>query len=135
MRSLPLICRGGREEWWRNLRGGVRTVLPHLRREMLGARRAAVRLIGDDGSTGIFDQGLDDGDVLLHIGNLAGIDLVLRDAAGLVGLTGDEGLGATLQLAGTTCGHKNLAVVRVELSLNLHRSPRQSSIAAGRKDC
>ena len=60
---------------------------------------------------GAFDQGLVNFGRCFDVGNLAGFDFVLGDAADLVGLAVDQSVGAALQLAGAAGSNQNLAIV------------------------
>ena len=87
-----------------------------------------------NGNAGFVDERLDDRDILLDVGDLAGVDLILGDAAGLGGMGGDERVEPLCNLASAACGHKNLAIVRVETvsQSSSGSSPKLKLLLAGR---
>ena len=70
-----------------------------------------------------FNQRLHHRQFGLDVGNLPGVDLILRNPAGLGGLRLDQSVRAALNLASAAGSNQNLAVVGIETGLNRHRSP------------
>lgn len=70
--------------------------------------------------------------VVLDVGDFARINLILGNAAGLVRVRGDKRPRTILQLARAASRDQDFAVVRIEISLNRHRSLLQKEILAGR---